>query len=119
MMKTLMVDLPTIAEQTSSGPLGEQGMRAPLPGLADQRGVPDDAWMRCDGCGAMLFRRYVVENLNVCPDCDCHFPMSAVERIHHLLDANTFDEWYADLMPGDPLEFNDTRSYTECLQDAR
>ena len=69
--------------------------------------------MRCDGCQATLFRKQVEQNLNVCPECNHHFPVSAVERIAQLLDADTFEEWYADLRPGDPLGFNDRRPYPE------
>jgi acetyl-CoA carboxylase carboxyl transferase subunit beta len=69
--------------------------------------------MRCDQCGATLFRKLVLENLNVCPECNHHFPVSAVERIAQLLDADTFEEWFADLRPGDPLEFNDRRPYPD------
>src|SRR5262249_10355946 len=49
-------------------------------------------------------------------ECDHHFPVSAVERINQLLDKDTFEEWYADLRPGDPLGFNDRRPYPERVQ---
>jgi len=38
-----------------------------------KRGVPEGLWLRCDGCGATVFRNQVEENLNVCPECDHHF----------------------------------------------
>ena len=75
--------------------------------------VPEGVFMRCDGCGATLFRKQVVENLNVCPECDHHFSISAVERAAQVLDADTFEEWYTDLRPGDPLGFNDRRPYPD------
>ena len=82
-------------------------------GHFEPKRVPEGVWMRCDGCQATLFRKQVVENLNVCPECNHHFPVSAVERINQLLDLDTFEEWYADLRPGDPLGFNDRRPYPE------
>ena len=69
--------------------------------------------MRCEGCAATLFRKEVERNLNVCPQCQRHFPLAAAERIAQLLDTDTFEEWYAGLMPGDPLGFNDRRPYPE------
>src|SRR5258707_7350261 len=78
-----------------------------------KRGVLEGVFMRCDGCKATLFRKQVVENLNVCPECDHHFPISAYERASQLLDADTFEEWFTDLRPGDPLGFNDRRPYPE------
>jgi acetyl-CoA carboxylase carboxyl transferase subunit beta len=69
--------------------------------------------MRCDGCGATLFRPEVERNARVCPQCDHHFAVPARERIAQLLDEETFEEWYADMRPGDPLAFNDRRPYPE------
>jgi acetyl-CoA carboxylase carboxyl transferase subunit beta len=85
-------------------------------GHFEPKRVPEGVWMRCEGCQATLFRKQVVENYNVCPDCNYHFPVSAVERIGQLLDKDTFEEWYADLRPGDPLGFNDRRPYPERVQ---
>jgi acetyl-CoA carboxylase carboxyl transferase subunit beta len=82
-------------------------------GHFEPKRVPEGVWMRCDGCQATLFRKQVVENLHVCPECNHHFPVSAVERIAQLLDRDTFEEWYADLRPGDPLGFNDRKPYPE------
>jgi acetyl-CoA carboxylase carboxyl transferase subunit beta len=82
-------------------------------GHFEPKRVPEGVWMRCDGCQATLFRKEVERNLNVCPQCDHHFAVPAAERIAQLLDPDTFEEWYADLLPGDPLEFNDRRPYPE------
>lgn len=81
--------------------------------LDGKRGVPEGVWMRCDGCGATLFRKQVVENHNVCPECDHHFSITIAERIRQVLDTDTFEEWFGDLRPGDPLGFNDRRSYPD------
>jgi len=69
--------------------------------------------MRCDGCGATLFRKQVEQNLSVCPECNHHMPLTAVERIRQLLDQDTFEDWFSDLQPADPLEFDDRRPYPE------
>ena len=82
-------------------------------GHSQPSGVPEGVWMRCDGCAATLFRKEVERNLNVCPQCQRHFPLAAAERIAQLLDTDTFEEWYAGLKPGDPLGFNDRRPYPE------
>ncbi|HWE40637.1 MAG TPA: acetyl-CoA carboxylase, carboxyltransferase subunit beta [Isosphaeraceae bacterium] len=82
-------------------------------GHFEPKRVPEGVWMRCDGCQATLFRKDVERNLNVCPECQHHFPVSAAERINQLLDPDTFEEWFGDLLPGDPLEFNDRRPYPE------
>ena len=91
----------------------EGGPGHPWHGHFEPKRVPEGVWMRCDGCQATLFRKQVEQNLNVCPECNHHFSVSAVNRIAQLLDADTFEEWYADLRPGDPLGFNDRRPYPE------
>ncbi len=82
-------------------------------GHFESKRVPEGVWMRCEGCQATLFRKQVEQNLNVCPECQHHFSVSAAERIAQLLDADTFEEWFADLRPADPLGFNDRRPYPE------
>jgi acetyl-CoA carboxylase carboxyl transferase subunit beta len=73
--------------------------------------------MRCDGCPATLVRKQVEQNLGVCPECNHHFPLTAMDRIAQLLDAETFEEWFADLRPLDPLGFNDRRPYPERIKE--
>ncbi len=85
-------------------------------GQAETKGVPVGVFIRCDGCQATLFRKHVAQNLWVCPDCQHHLRVSAVDRIEQLLDKDTFEEWFIDLQPGDPLGFNDRRPYPERVQ---
>jgi acetyl-CoA carboxylase carboxyl transferase subunit beta len=42
--------------------------------------------------------------------------MPAQQRIRQLLDEESFEEWFADLRPKDPLEFKDRIVYGERLQ---
>ncbi len=80
-----------------------------------KRGVPEGLWLRCPGCQAAIFRKEAEKRLNVCPECDYHFYVSAWNRIEQVLDAGTFEEWDADLMPTDPLGFADKKPYRERL----
>ncbi|MEP3482622.1 MAG: acetyl-CoA carboxylase, carboxyltransferase subunit beta [Fuerstiella sp.] len=82
-----------------------------------KRGVPEGLWLRCDGCGATVFRNQVEENLNVCPECEHHFYVPTVDRIRHLMDPDSFEEWYADMTPGDPLQFVDRKPYKDRIVD--
>jgi acetyl-CoA carboxylase carboxyl transferase subunit beta len=80
-----------------------------------KRGVPEGLWVRCPQCKATVFKKEVAAKLNCCPECDHHFAASARERIGQLLDADTFEEWDAELRPADPLGFVDTKPYAERL----
>ncbi len=93
-------------------------MSDPVPTVTkrQKRGVPEGLWLKCPGCQATVFRKTAEERLNVCPECDYHFYVSALERIAQVLDEGTFEEWDANLRPADPLEFSDKRPYVEKLK---
>jgi acetyl-CoA carboxylase carboxyl transferase subunit beta len=80
-----------------------------------KRGIPEGLWLRCPACRATLFRKEVERCLRVCPECEHHFYVSAQERIRHVLDEGTFEEWDASVMPTDPLSFEDKRKYADRL----
>jgi len=82
-----------------------------------KRGVPEGLWIRCDGCNATVFRKQVEKELGVCPECEHHFYVSADARIRQLLDLDSFEEWFANIGPCDPLEFEDRKSYRQRLID--
>jgi acetyl-CoA carboxylase carboxyl transferase subunit beta len=84
---------------------------------ARKEGVPEGLWMRCGGCGAMLFRKVVAEALHVCPECQYHFRVSARARIEQLVDTGSFEELFADIEPVDPLRFVDKKAYKDRLKD--
>jgi acetyl-CoA carboxylase carboxyl transferase subunit beta len=82
-----------------------------------KRGVPEGLWQRCPDCHAAVFRKVVEKRLGVCPECGFHFYVSAKERIQHVLDHGTFDEWDGELRPTDPLQFADKKPYRERLTE--
>jgi acetyl-CoA carboxylase carboxyl transferase subunit beta len=92
-------------------PSDEGGGRRP------KRGVPEGLWVRCDGCKATIFRKEMEKRFNVCPECNYHFYISALDRIKHLLDEDSFEEWFTDLRSTDPLGFKDRKTYADRLKD--
>jgi acetyl-CoA carboxylase carboxyl transferase subunit beta len=85
-------------------------------GGKSKRGVPEGLWLRCPQCKATVFRKEVETRLNVCPECQHHFYLPARARIKQLLDEESFEEWFTDLQPKDPLEFNDRVLYGQRLK---
>ncbi len=81
-----------------------------------KRGVPEGLWIRCPQCKATLFRKEVESRYNVCPECQYHFYLPARDRIQQLLDPESFEEWFTQLSPRDPLEFKDRIAYAERLK---
>jgi len=81
-----------------------------------KRGVPEGLWIRCPQCKATVFRKEAESRLNVCPECEYHFYLPAGDRIAQLLDEESFEEWFTDLSPCDPLRFKDRIPYAERLR---
>jgi len=84
----------------------------------DRRDVPTDVFDKCAGCGEILYRERLAQNLNVCPNCGHHVRISADAYVSILLDAGTFKELDADLRAADPLEFVDLKPYPERIAAA-
>jgi acetyl-CoA carboxylase carboxyl transferase subunit beta len=80
-----------------------------------KRGVPEGLFLACPGCAATIFRKEAERRMNCCPECDHHLYTSARDRIVHVLDEGTFEEWDANLAPADPLDFKDKVPYRERL----
>jgi acetyl-CoA carboxylase carboxyl transferase subunit beta len=78
-----------------------------------ERGIPEGLWIHCPSCKATIFRKEAESRLNVCPECSHHFYVSARDRIAQLLDAESFEEWFTDIHPCDPLGFKDRIEYAE------
>lgn len=85
----------------------------PAPTPPPKRGVPEGLWLKCGGCGATIYRKEAAERLNVCPQCDFHWYVSAATRIEQILDTGTFEEWDTNLRPTDPLGFKDQKPYAD------
>ena len=82
-----------------------------------KRGVPEGLWLQCDGCKTTVYRKQVEANLFCCPECGHHFYVPANDRIRQLLDEESFEEWFADLVSCDPLGFVDKRPYKDRLKE--
>ena len=76
-------------------------------------------WTRCNNCQRILFKQDILDNLSVCPACNFHFRIAAVERLKMLFDDGRFDVLDENIRPVDALEFEDTRPYAERLEQSR
>jgi acetyl-CoA carboxylase carboxyl transferase alpha subunit/acetyl-CoA carboxylase carboxyl transferase beta subunit len=90
-----------------------QGVQSHLGGMAANR------WTKCPQCSAFVYWKRLEKNSKVCPECNYHFRMGARERVLSLLDPGSFCESDADLSPGDPLTFSDTKPYVVRLAENR
>jgi acetyl-CoA carboxylase carboxyl transferase subunit beta len=82
-------------------------------------GTADDIWLKCPGCREIAFRKEVERNLNVCPKCSRHLRLTVEQRLAITVDRGTWRERFADLAINDPLQFVDTRPYSNRIESAR
>ncbi|HSM03956.1 MAG TPA: acetyl-CoA carboxylase, carboxyltransferase subunit beta [Longimicrobiales bacterium] len=85
---------------------------------SDRRDLPTDVFEKCEGCGEILYREKLAQNLNVCPHCDFHFRIPADEYLEVLLDPGSFEEHDAHLRSADPLGFKDLKAYADRIDAA-
>lgn len=81
--------------------------------------VPDNLWVKCSGCDAMLFHRELEKNLNVCHHCGYHLRIKADERLKLMFDNGQFDTHPLPSVPVDPLKFKDSKKYVDRLKAAQ
>jgi acetyl-CoA carboxylase carboxyl transferase subunit beta len=86
---------------------------------ARKRSVPEGLWEKCDGCGAVLYRQELEENLEVCPKCAFHMPIRARARLRAFLDGGIGTEIGAELGPTDVLKFKDQKKYVDRIKAAQ
>ena len=79
----------------------------------------ENVFVKCDGCEAHLYKRDLDESLQVCKHCGYHFRFGARERLEMLFDDGNCEELNGEITSIDPLEFTDTKPYSERLKQAR
>ncbi len=84
----------------------------------DRRDVPTDVFDKCEGCGEILYRERLAQNLQVCPTCGYHIRIAAETYVEILLDAGSFEEIDREMASADPLGFEDLKPYTARLDAA-
>lgn len=80
--------------------------------------LPDGLWEKCPGCGEIIHKKQLELNLWTCSKCDHHFRIGSNEYISILLDANTFKEYDKKIKSADPLEFFDSKKYSDRINDS-
>jgi acetyl-CoA carboxylase carboxyl transferase subunit beta len=80
--------------------------------------MPDGLWTKCPSCGEMIYKKQLEDNYYVCFKCNHHFRISGTDYINYLIDEGTFKETHTKIKSTDPLSFEDTKKYTQRLEEA-
>ncbi|HXX18812.1 MAG TPA: acetyl-CoA carboxylase, carboxyltransferase subunit beta [Candidatus Acidoferrum sp.] len=90
------------------------------PTPVDERRVRTEGlWIKCSACRAIIWKKDLEANWEVCPKCEHHFRLGARRRLDLLLDDGQWTEHDAELASSDPLHFTDTRAYAQRLREAQ
>jgi len=84
----------------------------------DKKEAPDGIWNKCPQCKKPLHYAEQVENKYVCHYCNYHLRIGSAEYFSVLFDDNEFTELSPNLTSGDPLNFTDTKKYTDRIKDS-
>ncbi len=76
----------------------------------------EDLWVECKKCKEQIYIAELETNLRICPHCDYHFRLATRQRIHQLMDQDTFKEYDQHLTSADPLKFKDTKKYKDRIK---
>jgi acetyl-CoA carboxylase carboxyl transferase subunit beta len=85
----------------------------------NKRTVPEGLWIKCDGCGVVLYRSELERNLDVCPKCSHHIRIGGRRRLEIFLDEESRKEIATGLEPVDVLKFKDSKKYRDRLNTAQ
>lgn len=86
---------------------------AEVPTPPRKKNVPEGLWTKCLSCNHVVYTKTLRENLSVCPKCNYHFVIGALERIEQLINPGTFRELSRNLSTRDPLNFKGPKAYLE------
>ena len=75
--------------------------------------IPDGQWSKCDECSEIIHNKQLEVNLWCCPKCNFHFRIGSEQYISFLFDKGSFREIDKKMVSADPLEFTDTKKYTD------
>ncbi len=78
-----------------------------------KKDIPKGLWTKCPISGEIVFNKELEANQMVVPKSGYHFPIGARQRLEGLLDEGSFVELDAGITSADPLEFVDSKPYTE------
>jgi acetyl-CoA carboxylase carboxyl transferase subunit beta len=87
--------------------------------VEERRVRTEGMWTKCGSCRAIIWKKDLEANWEVCSKCDHHFRLGARKRLELLLDDEPWAELDSELASSDPLHFTDTKPYAQRLKDAQ
>jgi len=83
----------------------------------EKKETPEGLWYKCPSCKKIHTAQDHAANKYVCSECGHHERIGSKEYFEVIFDDNQFTELSENLVSGDPLNFSDTKKYTDRLTD--
>ncbi len=77
-----------------------------------------ELWVKCPGCGEIVYKRELERNSNVCTNCGHHFRIKADGYVNLLLEPDSVQEFNQEITPKDFLKFKAKKRYSEQIKAA-
>ncbi len=84
-----------------------------------KKDMPEGVWVKIPTTGETIHKRELEENSWVDPLSGYHFRIGSKEYFDLLFDKGKFEEIAADILPTDPLEFQDRKKYTDRIKESQ
>jgi len=84
---------------------------------SQKKDLPDGMWEKCPSCGEIIHKKQLETNLWTCIKCGFHFRIGSAEYIQIILDKGSFKEIDKKMRSADPLDFEDTKKYSDRISE--
>lgn len=82
----------------------------------DKKETPEGLWSKCSRCKTVFTAQDLEKNAWVCDRCSNHERIGSEQYFHLLFDDGKYTELDAKVTSGDPLDFVDTKKYTDRIK---
>lgn len=83
----------------------------------EKKETPEGLWYKCPSCKKIHTVQDHTASKYVCSECGYHEKIGSKEYFEVIFDEGQFTELDENLVSGDPLNFSDTKKYTDRLTD--
>ena len=80
---------------------------------SDKKETPEGLWIHCSNCKTLYTTDDFAKKNFVCDRCNHHERIGSEEYFHIIFDKGQYTELDENLTSGDPLNFEDTKKYTD------
>ena len=79
--------------------------------------IPKGLLFKCPRCSNNTFMEDFAANGKVCPHCNYHSRLTARERLDITIDKDSLEEFDADMISGNPIDFPDYENKQQALRE--